>query len=647
MPDVLNSNFMPHGYCLQWNVPLLTTFVVGNLLIALSYFSIPISLFWFQSKREDLAFKWLFLLFATFITACGFTHVIKIWTFWHQDYWLEAGLDLFTGLTSFATAIAVWRVLPLALKIPSPTQLMKDRALMADLQKQATRSESQVEQLSLAISSIQDYAIFLLDETGTVISWNDGAAAIKGYEQSEIIGKHFSVFYTQEDINDDKPRRELEQAIREGKITDTGLRVRKDGSTFLANIVITPVFKDGALRGFSKVTKDITDLKRIENEIEGLKDFYETVLNNMNDGVIVGDSSGKILYYNTVAAKNNPKILEGPIPAETYSEVLGLYMPDMATPYPRNDLPLYRAAAGESIQAKEIYLKRPELKDCRWLEVSGAPITVPTRTELNCGVIVIRDITTRKDYEHKLETISAKLNASNKELEAFAAAVAHDLQEPLRTMTGFLGLLEKKEKSLDQQSSRYINIVVETATRMKTLIRDLLSYTKLDNQPKPIEPVSTNKALDIALLHLRQSIEESGAAIEREELPPLLMDNSQLSLLFQNLVGNAIKYRGQDAPRVSVTSQIKEHECIISVQDNGIGFDTKHADRIFSVFKRLHVGDEYPGTGIGLAVCRRIVQRHGGRIWAESKLGEGSTFHFSIPTSNGGSSISVKDHPNG
>jgi PAS domain S-box-containing protein len=636
---------MPHGYCLQWNTPLLTTFVIGNLLIALSYFSIPNSLFWFQRKREDLAFKWLFLLFATFITACGFTHLFKIWTFWHQDYWLEAGLDLFTGITSFATAIAVWKVLPLALKIPSPTQLLQDRARMDDLQRQASKSESQVEQLSLAISSITDYAILLLDENGIIMSWNDGASAIKGYDESEILGKHFSIFYTQEDVESGRPDKALADAVRDGKSIDTGMRIRKDGSTFLANVVITPVFKDGSLSGFSKVTKDITEMKRIENEIAGLKDFYETVLNNLNDGVIVGDSSGKLLYFNNVASINHPNILNGTIPADSYSEVLGLYLPDMKTPYPRNELPLYKATAGETTQALEIYLKRPDSNDCRWLEVSGAPITVPTKTDLNCGVIVIRDITTRKDYERRLETISENLNASNKELEAFAAAVAHDLQEPLRTMTGFLELLEKKERSLDQQSSRYIRIVVETANRMKSLIRDLLSYTKLDNQPKPLQPVSADKSLDIALLHLRQSIEESGAIIEREALPKLLIDNSQLSLLFQNLIGNAIKYRAEETPRIKIRSRFYGNTWVISVNDNGIGFDTRHANRIFSVFKRLHTGDSYPGTGIGLAVCRRIIQRHGGRIWADSRIGEGSTFHFSVPSTS--DNAFPENHTNG
>lgn len=641
MPDVFQTSFMPHGYCLSWNVPLLTTFVVGNLLIAFSYFSIPTSLVWFQRKREDLAFKWLFVLFATFICACGLTHLVKIWTFWHQDYWIEASLDLFTGLTSFATAVAVWKVLPTALKMPTPTQLMEERARMADLQRQASKSESQVEQLSLAISSIKDYAIFLLDARGTVTSWNDGAATIKGYSETEIIGKHFSIFYTETDIANGKPDTELQLALRDGQVKDTGLRVKKDGSTFLANVVITPVFKDGVLQGYSKVTKDITEMKRIEDEITGLKDFYETVLDNLNDGVIVGDSSGKMLYFNKVAANNHPRILEGPIPKETYGQVLGLYLPDMETPYPRDELPLYRAVAGESTQAKEIYFRTADNKNNKWLEVSGAPIIVPTTSDLNCGVIVIRDITTRKDYERRLKTISEKLNTTNKELEAFAAAVAHDLQEPLRTMSGFLDLLEKKEKNLDEQSTKYIRIVMETATRMRSLIKDLLAFTKIDNQPKPLEPVPTDKALDIAILHLRQSIEESGAIIKREALPHITVDNSQLSLVFQNLIGNAIKYRGDRSPIVTISAQSTDTECVIRVQDNGIGFDTIHADRIFSVFKRLHVGDEYPGTGIGLAVCRRIVQRHGGRIWAESQVGNGSTFYFAIPIRNGSSDLAL------
>jgi PAS domain S-box-containing protein len=404
MPDFFQSTFMPHGYCLQWNGSLLATFVIGNALIAMAYFSIPTSLWWFQKKRTDLAFRWIFLLFATFISACGITHLVKIWTIWHADYWLEASLDAFTGIVSVITAFALWRILPLALQLPTPSQIAEDQNKIAQLEMQANQNAVILEQLSLAIACIKDYSIVLLDPNGAVMTWNDGAAGLQGYSSAEIIGKNVSAFYTPEDLEKGSPEHDLIRAIAAGQVQDTKHLVKKDGSTFLANVVITPVYKDGTLKGFSIVTRDITDIKRIEDEVRGLKEFYETVLSNLNDGVIVAESTGKFIYHNEMAARTNPKILQ-PVPIETWSETLGLHLPDMTTPFPHDELPLAKAFRGEKTTATEIYLKNETLESGRWLEVSGTPIRVPTASDLNCGVLVIRDITSRKDSEQKLKNV--------------------------------------------------------------------------------------------------------------------------------------------------------------------------------------------------------------------------------------------------
>jgi len=249
---------------------------------------------------------------------------------------------------------------------------------------------------------------------------------------------------------------------------------------------------------------------------------------------------------------------------------------------------------------------------------------VTRELELEKGRLVqdIEDLTARlKLLEH-----------SNEELERFAYVAAHDLQEPLRMVASYTQLLAKRYKGrLDEDADEYIGYAVSGATRMKLLINDLLDYARVSSLGEPFAPVDCNGALREALNTLHLSIEESGAQITPEELPTIPGDARQLIRVFENLIGNALKYRSEAPPLVHISVQPTEHFWIFSVSDNGIGIEPQYADSIFDVFRRLHSQDEYPGTGIGLAICRKIVRRHGGEIWVESQIGQGSTFRFRIP----------------
>ena len=238
----------------------------------------------------------------------------------------------------------------------------------------------------------------------------------------------------------------------------------------------------------------------------------------------------------------------------------------------------------------------------------------------------------RKNLEEKLRTYSLELERSNKELELFASIASHDLQEPLRSVSGFARLLQKRYKDkLDQNADEFISFIVEGADRMQQLIRDLLDYSRVTAWGKPFVPVDCNNAIVAALANLKLAIEESGAVVTFDPLPVVSADPGQIIRLFQNLIGNAIKYRGDSEPASHVSAKREGDEWVFSVADNGIGIDAKYYARIFQIFQRLHKRDEYPGTGIGLAVCKRIIDRHGGRIWVESEPGKGSVFHFTIP----------------
>jgi len=235
------------------------------------------------------------------------------------------------------------------------------------------------------------------------------------------------------------------------------------------------------------------------------------------------------------------------------------------------------------------------------------------------------------------ELVQAALRRSNAELEQLAYVASHDMQEPLRMVASYLQLVaERYGDALDADGHEFIGYAVDGAKRMQALISDMLTYSRVSTRARPIEPTDSARIVATAERHLQVAIEEAGAEITRGELPVVLGDEVQLLQLFQNLIGNAIKFRGHAAPRVHVTAEPAEDGWRFSVTDNGIGIAPEYFERIFVLFQRLHGRREYPGTGIGLALCKRIVERHGGRIWVESTQGQGSVFRFTLPRVSAG-----------
>jgi len=239
---------------------------------------------------------------------------------------------------------------------------------------------------------------------------------------------------------------------------------------------------------------------------------------------------------------------------------------------------------------------------------------------------IMSDETVRKQLQDSL-------TESNTALEQFAYVASHDLQEPLRTMRSYAELLTSKYRGkLDADADQFLGFIVSAAARMSSLIHDLLAYARLTTEEERPVSVALDEDLEAALTHLDGAIKESGASVTHDPMPTLPVDRGQMVRLFQNLIGNAVKYRKADEPvHVHLSAELTGGEWVISIRDNGIGFDPKYASAIFQPFKRLHTAEEFPGTGVGLAICRRIVQAQGGRIWAESKLGEGTTFFFTLP----------------
>ncbi len=246
---------------------------------------------------------------------------------------------------------------------------------------------------------------------------------------------------------------------------------------------------------------------------------------------------------------------------------------------------------------------------------------------------IMAEMVERKRTEEALRRRTDELTRSNAELAQFAYIASHDLQEPLRMVSNYVQLLARRYRGkLDQDADVFVNYASDGALRMQRMINDLLSYSRLSTRGQRFEEASLDKALSQALENLQLTVKEKNAIVTRDPLPVVYGDIGQLTQIFQNLIDNAIKFRGDKVPAVHVSAKIESGDCICSVQDNGIGVAPEYLEKIFVLFQRLHTRKDYPGTGIGLAICKRIMERHEGKIWCESRCGEGSTFCFRIAT---------------
>ena len=717
------------------------------------------------------------------------------------------------------------------------------------------------DQFQTLVDATDEYAIFMLDPDGRVRTWNPGAERIKGYEREEIVGEHFSAFYTDDDRSAGIPERNLSAAARDGSFEDDGWRVRADGSEFWATVTISAIRTDnGEIDGFAKVTRDMTDRKEYERRLEAqaerlksqrdeLESELDSVFERIADGFYALDEDLRFRYLNDHATDilglNEPAVgsdirdvvvLTEPFEnalyeaLETQSAVIfedyyepvqgwfsnaiypsesglsvyfreisdqkrrdreleqyerivetiddGIYVLDSdrrftmvnsafvsMTMYEREDLlgatattvfgekfvdianekqaalesgqvdiavleeALYRSDGTSFVvesrfdlfdvdgevgrvgvvrditdrAERERKLEESERRyrtlvehfpngavglfdeDLRYTALGGELVdavgvspeervgnsvyeiypedlleeiephfeaalngelhsfeieyhdrhllahTVPVKDATNgvfAGMVVVQDVTERREYRRRLEE-------SNERLEQFAYAASHDLQEPLRMVTSYLQLIDRRYgEALDEDGSEFIEYAVDGAERMRAMIDGLLEYSRVDTRGDPFEPVDLALVFEAVCEDLQVRIEESDAEITADSLPHVIGDVSQLRQLFQNLLNNAIEYSDDEPPRVHITAERDGGHWLISVHDEGVGIDPNEQERIFEVFQRLHTYEEHPGTGIGLALCRRIVERHGGEIRVDSETGEGSTFSITLPAAD-------------
>lgn len=465
------------------------------------------------------------------------------------------------------------------------------------------------------------------------ISWcNDKTEGLLGYTKDELVGADVNMFLGS-DVSLSDIYRTVGVGLKErGLFQGVTKAKRKDGSIVDIEYSASPIPGTDPIE-LVGTARDITERKRMERALRQSEERFRNVLDNSLDMIYsMNLQTGRYEYVSP-----SSKEMLGYSPEEFVAlgpnELISLVHPDDAEELQQNIIDLITRGENRTLSA-EYRVKHKKL-GYRW--VSDKRSVLYDEDNIPVSIVgSLRDVTERRNAEERLKQIMAELARSNTELEQFAYVASHDLQEPLRMVASYTQLLARRYKGkLDADADEFIGYAVDGATRMQQLISDLLAYSRVGTKGKQFEPTDCEEIFNRAVANLGMAIEENGAVVTHEPLPTVMADATQMVQLFQNLIGNSIKFHSDERPEVHVRAERNGTEWIFSVRDNGIGIDPKYHERIFAIFQRLHRRDEYPGTGIGLTICKRIVERHKGRIWVESQPGQGATFYFTIPDGGG------------
>jgi len=473
------------------------------------------------------------------------------------------------------------------------------------------------EKFRLAFENAAD-AIFWADpRSGLIINCNKMAETLLERKKEEIIGTHQSTLHPLD--KKEYYTNMFEEYIKtKGYFKEDATIITKSGTITPVSIVasLTVISGEPIIQGSFR---DMTARKKMEETLRESEEKWRSITEYSTDYIMKLDLDSNILFINHT------------IPSQTIEEVIGKLIYNFMLEKFHKPV---KACFERVLQSGKPDVYYTDFTDpdgiISYFEARVGPM-------LKSGKIIgftvsSTDITTRKIAEEKLRNAMENLKRSNAELEQFAYVVSHDLQEPLRMVASFTQLLQKRyQDKLDDEANEFINFAVDGATRMQGLINDLLTFSRVGTKGISFSPTDMNIILEDVLANIQKSTIDAEAEITYDPLPVIVADGSQMTQILQNLMSNAIKFRGKGPIHIHVSGENKPNKWVFSIRDNGIGIEPKNFERIFVIFQRLHKRDEYEGTGIGLAVCKKIIQRHGGKIWIESELGKGSTFYFSIP----------------
>jgi PAS domain S-box-containing protein len=664
---LLSTDFMPHSVCLR--LPdLIALHAVSDSLIALSYFLIPVSIIQIVRRRRDLAFPWMFLLFGLFILSCGTTHLLSVWTLWHPVYRFDGLVKALTAASSLLTAILLIRLSPHVVSLPSAADLratndrlqdeiMGHRQAEQEVRELNARLKQSVAERDTAIATLNDYlrkqgtallhserdVQFIMDLLPALVAYIDKDGFYRrvnrvyqdwfGLSPQDIQGRHISELLGPEYLERIQP---YLASVLSCKAVSFDAEVTYPIGARTVNVTYTPdCDSDGFVRGFAALTADITDRKLAELQLQRQADLLDQAM----EPLLVWELRGSIEYWNRAAED---------LYGYSASEAVGRISHELLQTSHPLTLPEF-----EAVLERDGHWTGELTHTTR----SGRQIVVESHHRLmvepNGRKLILesnRDVTERKQNEAALRRLNESLESrvqertrqlteANQELEAFSYSVSHDLRAPLRSVDGFGRMLfrDYPGRVLDQRGIHYIERMSAATVRMGQLIEDLLNLSQISRTTLRRDKIDLSSIASEVINDLSSSGRRQAESVGIQRNVQAFADPRLMRILLQNLLGNAWKFTGKtSAPEIEFGCSQSGKESVYFVRDTGVGFDMAHVDQLFAPFHRLHSVKEFEGTGIGLAIVQRIVHRHGGRVWAEGKLGSGATFFFTLGSTDNG-----------
>jgi hypothetical protein len=479
---------------------------------------------------------------------------------------------------------------------------------------------------------------------GTVTSWNPSAETIYGYSAEEMVGRPVTAVIPPDRMDEYMA---FMQQIRRGEVVQhlETIRIRKDGSKIDVSLSISPLKDEcGKVVGASTISRDITERKQAEESLRKHRAMLAAAMASTTDSIAITDLQGRFLQFNESFAryyrfKNKEECFQS---APEAAQVLDFCFGNSAEPAPFDQWPVPRALRGESARDAEYTLRRKDTGETWVGSYSFAPIRDADGAIMGC-VTIARDVTEKKaieweihrlneDLESHVQSRTAELAAANKELEAFTYSVSHDLRAPLRHVGGFSKmLLEEYGEQLPEGARHYVARIIEGNKRMGILIDDLLNLGRVGRQELHRQTTGMRSLVDEVIAELQPECANRAIEWKVGALPFVDCDPGLMKQVLQNLIANSVKFTRPRSPAIIEIGQMQQNgRQVLFVRDNGVGFSMKYADKLFGVFQRLHRPEDFEGTGVGLATVQRIIQKHGGSIWAEAELDKGSAFYFTL-----------------
>lgn len=499
-------------------------------------------------------------------------------------------------------------------------RLVLIRNLDEAVQREEARQE--VENRFNALYQNSSFGILVIDLEGNILNANDLIIQQLGYSKEQLAEKKVLELVYQDDR--ESSFESFTKLVNADSSTTTNeLRlVKAENDSFWVRTACSRVRVSPKEEVIMVLLEDIDEEIRHKDELDEVERRFETVFNSSPTGIVITKNQSEIIHCNpsfaTMLGYKEDELVGKSLLDFTHEE-------DKASTLKMQNL-VNKNKVDEFDVEKRYIIKNNEVIWAKtWVSV------IERKGDEVVKVAMVENITSRKETEQKIEQKSKELTAINQELENFAYVASHDLQEPLRTIASFIQILDKRYgQTLDEDGQQFMGFVVDGAKRMQLLIRDLLEYSRVNRFNTDYEKVDLNEVFETVNRVLKEKIDDSDAVLLAENLPVIQGNKIQLTQVFQNMVDNAIKFRGKSKPEVTITVEEQPGKWLICVKDNGIGISPEYFQRIFVIFQRLHTREEYSGTGIGLALCKKIIERHGGEIWVESGKRKGTTFYFTI-----------------